>query len=125
MARSVRAAPQPFRAAAYEERLSGISVKPDSEGQSHETNLSAEPPAAIAFSGARIGFSSTHCASTAASSMNPPPAMTAVTRLPPSKFFTSGPKVIEARISGSTMKKLNIPMYTPIRLAGNAPARIA
>ena len=43
----------------------------------------------------------------------------------PNASRISGPKATDAIISGITMKKLKIPMYTPMRCAGSAVERIA
>ena len=43
----------------------------------------------------------------------------------PKKVRMIGPKVSDATISGMTMKKLKIPMYTPMRSVGSAVERIA
>jgi len=61
----------------------------------------------------------------AAITMNNPPAITAAMRLLFSRWFITQPKNREAKISGITMKKLKIPMYTPAFCGGNDPASTA
>src|SRR5258706_5977310 len=107
-----RAAAEQFVAAGDEERLPDAGVKTQAKSQGHElfTSWTGSRTSSISENEGTAGFSSTNWASAAAMSMNTPPAMTAWTRLPPRKFFTNGPNVSAAMISGSTMKKLKMPM---------------
>src|SRR5215469_16341614 len=83
---------------------------------------SASPGSGAASAMTSAPGSITLCISTAASAMNTPPAITAARRSLLSTWFITQPKPSEAMISGSTMKKLKMPMYTPVCSAGNEPA---
>src|SRR4029078_3904949 len=77
-----------------------------------------------AVTGASLG-SRTRQTRIAARNRNTPPATTADNRLLSSTCDITQPKPNDATISGITMKKLKIPMYTPVLSFGNEPARIA
>src|SRR5262245_5976185 len=80
------------------------------------------PDAAVA--GASLGSRTRHTR-IAARNRNTPPATTADNRLLSRRCDITQPKPNDATISGITMKKLKIPMYTPVFSRGSEPARIA
>src|SRR4030095_13923932 len=94
-----------------------------------QRNHAAAPPETTgctdgATAGASLGSRTRHTR-IAARNRNTPPATTADNRLLSSTCDITQPKPNDATISGITMKKLKIPMYTPVFSLGNEPARMA